>query len=90
MDETPGDRQIKVNGSIVHGSIVDVWRRPTTTSFVLERGAKRLRAMVTTPPTRLISSGIQLVVQGRLVPARAITIDDAQCAAAHDDGSASE
>jgi hypothetical protein len=79
------DQELKVHGWVVAGSIVDVWRHQPTASFVLENGGKRLRVIATTPSTWLLRPEMELVVQGRLVPASSVTIVDALCAAAHDD-----
>jgi hypothetical protein len=78
-------QELKVHGWVVANSIVDVWRHQPTTSFVLQKGGKQLRVIATTPSTWLLRPEMELVVQGRLVPANSVTIVDALCAAAHDD-----
>ena len=83
-------RELKVHGWVVAGSIVDVWQHQPTTSFVLQKGGKQIRVIATTPSTWLLRPQMELVVQGRLVPASSVPIVDAMCAAALDDADPSE
>jgi cytochrome c-type biogenesis protein CcmE len=82
-------RELKVHGWVVAGSIVDVWQHQPTTSFVLQKGGKQIRVIATTPSTWLLRPQMELVVQGRLVPASSVPIVDAECAA-HDGADPSE
>jgi hypothetical protein len=82
-------RELKVHGWVLAGSIVDVWQHQPTTSFVLQKGGKQIRVIATTPSTWLLRPQMELVVEGRLVPASSVSIVDAECAA-HDGAAPSE
>lgn len=86
------DHEIKVNGQVAHGSIVDVSLDQQKTSFVLYRGARRLRVIATNPPDWGVRPEMEMVAQGHLVrgedgdPVLIATALNARCPNRYDGG----
>jgi hypothetical protein len=78
-------KEVIVHGWVEGGSIVDQWRKDRGVSFVLVRGGKRLRVVMTISKTRFVRDQFELAARGHLVRASDLEIVDAACAAGHDD-----
>jgi len=82
--------ELRVHGYVAERSIVDVWHRQPTKSFVLQWHGKQLRVVTTTPAPWTLHDQTELVARGHLVPASSVSIVDARCAARHAGGHPAE